>query len=94
LDEFERSLTPSTIREIQIAVCVPPTGALGPRDSATRKAISAYFVARGQAASQAINQRTFNFLDEAVEKLRVRERGTCASGGFADAAAVGRSFAR
>jgi hypothetical protein len=89
---FEQSLTPAAVREIQIAVCVSPTGDLGPGDSATRKAIAAYLAARGKPASQTIDQRNFAFLDEAIEKVRVRQSGTCRSAGFTDAAAVGRSF--
>jgi hypothetical protein len=90
--DFGDTLTPVAIREIQIALCVtPPTGQL---DSTTRKAISAYLVARGKAASQIIDQRNFAFLDEAVEKVRVRQNGNCTTAGFADATAVGQSFPR
>jgi hypothetical protein len=94
LDPFEGSLTRSSVREIQQALCISPSGSLGPRGSATRRAIADYFSARGKTPSQAIDQRNSTFLDEAVEKVNVRNGGTCAKSGFANALAVGQSFRR
>jgi hypothetical protein len=94
LDQFEGSLTSPAVREIQRALCVAPTGSLGPKDSDTRKAIADYLRARGKSVTQVVNQRNFTFLDEAIEKVNVRKGGTCAKSGFADAVALGSSFPR
>jgi hypothetical protein len=88
LTPYEQSLTAPYIREIQRALCVSVTGDLGPRGSPTRRAIEAYLVARGQPASQTIDQRIDGFLDEAIEKVR----GSCSAQNFNSATDVGRSF--
>jgi len=94
LDPFEGSLTAPAVREIQQALCIKPTGSFGPKDSATRRAIADYLGGRGKTVSQIVDQRNFTFLDEAVEKVDVRNGGTCAKKNFANAMAVGNSFPR
>jgi peptidoglycan hydrolase-like protein with peptidoglycan-binding domain len=94
LDPFEGSLTRPAVREIQQALCLTPTGSLGKKDSATRRAIADYLGARGVTPSQIVNQRISAFLDEAVERVDVRNGGTCSTKNFANALAVGKSFTR
>jgi hypothetical protein len=94
LSPFEESLSPAIMREIQSAVCIEPTGDLGELNSPTRRAISSYLKERGEAPTQILNDVNFGFIDEAIEKIGVRQAKNCRSAGFTDAAAVGRSFAR
>ncbi|HEV7601448.1 MAG TPA: hypothetical protein VGO49_14495 [Bradyrhizobium sp.] len=91
--KFEDSLKGPDISTIQQALCLTPTGLLGPTDSPTRTAIASYLEARGKTRTQIIDDRNFTFLAEAAEKVDVANGGTCA-GKFANAAAVGASFPR
>jgi len=88
----EQALTPRMIGFIQVALCVPRTGDLGPLNSTTRAAMQAYLVARKKSASQVIDSSNDFLFDEAVAKVKSRSGGTCATAGFANATAVGQSF--
>ena len=64
--EFERSLSPVSIRRIQNALCVSPTGDLGPSGSATRNAIREYLDGRETTPGEVLTLATGLLVNEAV----------------------------
>lgn len=83
-----------TIREIQTALCVRPTGSLGDDGSETWSAIRSYLSVVGKPVPRALDDRSLAWIDPAVSVVVLNGKGSCAAMGYRDAADVARAVLR
>lgn len=80
----EQALPSSFIRDIQVALCVPADGDLGPPGSQTRRAIGEYLIGLRRTPVESITATTRPLLSDAVDEV-----ANCSSEGFGNAFEVG-----